>query len=226
MNTKSLALLAVFASLYGVLTILPFSAYIGGPGFITCACFLLPVMALLLDPAYAFGSGLLGATVGMMFGMGYPTIMPIWGLLIPAIAAGVGSYAFRKRNELGVVVLILEGLLYLRFYNFQASGLFLVHYVVAILLGTWAVFGAFNAFRWNHFYRRLTAVALTAMVENAMLNVGSILILALPAELWVAIAPVSIMERVIILVVSMVIIEVLRKSGINYIKILIPEAVQ
>jgi len=200
LDTKRIALASMMAVLYVVLTAFPFSAYIGGPGFITTGCFLIPVIAMLLPPVYAGMSGLLGGIITSVLAMGYGQVMPVYGWFIPSTAAFFGSFAFRKRPYIPMGVLILEGLLYLYHYQFKATPMFLAHYVVAIVLGMLAILMD------DVVVTMVSSIALTTMVENAMLNVGSMFVLHLPAELWVVIAPTSFMERAIILVVSYLII--------------------
>jgi hypothetical protein len=111
----------------------------------------------------------------------------------------LGSLAFhdRKWAWTPAAFLVLELCYYIFTYKGQATLLWGVHYSIGIILGL--------VYFFTGKYKELT-VFTTTMCENAMLNIGSIAILSLPASLWIIITPASILERTIAAAVSYVII--------------------
>jgi len=208
-DIREVSMSAILASLFVVLNTLPFSSYIGGPAFITAAVIMIPLMAWILSPKWAFVSGLAGGAVGVALMMGPGTIMGPYAVLIPAVAAGLGSIAFHSENALALLppaVLIGELFFYLWFYKGQATSLWGIHYIVAttvFLLGLV-----------DKRLRIFGAIAISTMLENAMLNIGSLLIVGLPAALWTIILPASIMERTLAAVISLVVIVGVDKSKV------------
>jgi len=135
-ETRQIALAALFGALYIAANWIPFSQYIGGAGFITASVVLVPVIAALLSPRYAIMAGLIGGLGINVFMTGYAMVMPWYSILIPAVAVGLGSYAFHESSKAlyPAAFLALEGLVYLFYYGFKATPLFLTHYVIGIIL--------------------------------------------------------------------------------------------
>lgn len=189
-ETRQLSLAALLGAVYIATNWMPFSSYIGGAGFITASVIMVPVVAALLRPRYAVITGLIGGIGINIFVQGYAMVMPWYSILIPMVAMVLGSIAFHSKTYSWApgAFLALEGALYLVAYEYKATPLFLTHYIIGILASLYYFLtGKFKA----------GLIFSTAMCDNAMLNIGSIMILGLPAELWIVIFPVSFAERIV-----------------------------
>lgn len=204
-KTRQLALTAILAAIYIVTNWIPFSQYIGGAGFITLSVVMVPVIAAILTPVYALFAGLIGGLGINIFVTGYAMVMPAYSAFIPAVAILLGSLAMHDRKYSWAIVafLILEGAYYIFAYKFTATPVWLTHYIIAIILGLYYMFT--NKFKMGIIYT-------TALAENAMLNIGSIFLLRLPATLWPIIFPASFIERIIAAVGAIVVIKGLYKA--------------
>ena len=206
METKMLSLATLFGVVYVVLNFVPLSQFIGGAAFITASILWLPVIAKRLPPKYAALAGFIGGLVTSAFMIGVAAVMSFYAFAIVFLTAVIGSLAFHERKLawLPAAWLIVEGLIYLAYYQGAATPLWLTHYCIGVVLSLfYAVTGKFQQ---GLFFS-------VAMVENAWLNLGSLLILNLPAELWIIIFPVSFVERVIAGVGSFLIDNAITRIG-------------
>jgi len=203
-KTRSLALSALFGSIYVVANFLPFSKFIGGAGFVTAGVTILPVIAALLTPLYALIAGIIGGIGISLFGIGLATVFPGFCIYITASTTLLGSIAFhyRKYAWIPAAYIFGQGIMYILWYNFQATGLWLIHYTIGVMI---AVIYCVTE------RGKVALTFTTAICENVGMNIGSLVLLNLPAVLWTFIAPVSIMERVIAGVVSAIILKGIQK---------------
>jgi hypothetical protein len=142
--------------------------------------------------------------------MGPGSVMGPYALLIPGVAAGLGSLAFHATNKflraVPAIALFLEYTFYMIMYNGQATPFWGIHYMAAIVL--------FFASWYYKPLEQLGPIALTTMLENSMMNIGSIVLLSLPAPLWIVILPASLMERTLATIGSFIVIVAIDKSKI------------
>lgn len=176
---------------------------------------IIPVIAAILPVRYALACGIAAGMLSCLLNLGLATVFSFYAIAIITIPMVFGSFAWRHRLGPLVPILFLtcQGLFYLFYYLFEATPLWLTHYVTAI------VFAGLYAIT-NYRGLKLPALVLsTTMCENAMMNIGSILILSLPADLWSIITPVSVLERAIATVGAMLIIWGIRHFASRYISI-------
>lgn len=217
MNTRQVAMTAIWAAVYAVALLIPFSQFIGGAGFITLGIIMVPVFCKMLKPISAMGAGIFGMVIAASVGA---AIVPVYGLfsfLIPLTAGLLGSLAFHYRWGAvpGIIFLGLCGFLYATYSG--GTLLWIVPYAIAIIAGIGAMV-IYNFKKQNATFSKTSwllitgfCIFLTTTIENATMNLGSVFILKLPGDLWTVITPVSILERTIVLVLSFVILVALWK---------------
>ena len=212
MNTRQVAMTAIWAAVYAVALLIPFSQFIGGAGFITLGIILVPVFCKMLKPVSAMVAGIFGMVIAASVGA---AIVPVYGLfsfIIPLAAGLLGSLAFHYRWGAvpGIIFLGFCSFLYATFSG--GTLLWIVPYAVAILAGIGTIvvynFKKQNATLSKTSWLLITGfcIFLTTTIENATMNLGSIFILKLPGDLWTVITPVSMLERTIVWVLAFVIL--------------------
>jgi len=208
METKELTLSIMFGVLYVLLNFIPFSQFIGGSAFITIGVILLPVISALLYPVYATIAGLIGGLGISFVNVGLATVFPGFCIVITTVTALIGSLAFhyRRLSFIPAIWLIAQACDYLFSYNFQATPFWLVHYIIAMILVSFYAIS-------KRFKVPILCFA-TAMVEQSLMNTGSIHLLGLPAPLWILILPFSLFERTFATIASTIILYALKKRGI------------
>ena len=214
-DIREVSMTAILAALFVVLGLIPFSVFIGGPAMITAAIVVVPLMAYILSPTWAFVSGAMGGLVTLAFMTGYGPVMGPYTILIPSMAACIGSIGFHSKGWKLIIppmALLGELLIYIVHYDGQATLLWGVHYVIAIVI--FAVGVIMAKVQVKNPIAIVGNTAITTMMENAMLNLGSMFIIALPATLWTVIAPASWMERTLATIGSVIIITAIDKSKI------------
>lgn len=207
MKTKALSVAMIFAVVYVVLNFVPLSMFIGGAAFITASILWLPILAKRLPPRHAALAGFASGLVIVALSTGVAAVVGAYAFVIVFLTAVIGSIAFHYRRFawLPAAWLITEGAVYMIYYHGEATPLWLTHYAIGIVLSlAYTITGKFQ--QGLHFS--------VAMVENAWLNLGSIFILNLPAELWIIIFPVSFIERVIAGVGSYIIDRAVERTGL------------
>ena len=212
LNTRQVAMTAMWAAIYAVALLIPFSQFIGGAGFITLGIIMVPVFCKMLKPVSAMVAGVFGMVIAASVGA---AIVPVYGLfsfIIPLTAGLLGSLAFHYRWGAvpGIIFLGLCSFLYATYSG--GTLLWIVPYAVAMLagIGTLVVynFKKQNSTTSKTSWLLITGfcIFLTTTIENATMNLGSIFILKLPGDLWTVITPVSMLERTIVWVLAFVIL--------------------
>ncbi len=166
--------------------------YVGGPGFITLAIIVSPLIAALLKPLPATIAAMIGS-LGMALGQtGFFPGFQIPGLLIPIITIAAGSIAFHYKY--GMIVPWLYVLAGAVFYVIYSGGtlLWLIPYILVVVS-----FPLLLARRLQESYRTGFLSFYTAMAEQVTLNVESIVVLGLPGFLWAIITPFMFFERTV-----------------------------
>lgn len=210
-KTRTISMTSVLAALYIIANFIPFSQFIGGAAFVTFGVVFIPIMAFLLKPRYALMASIIAGLGISFFGIGLASVFPGYCILIVVVATTLGSLAFHERlfAWFPAAFLLVEGIGYLLFYNFEATPFWLIHYSVGIVLSILATLSTLRIWKFGLIFS-------IAMCENAMMNIGSMLILGLPAFLWTIITPASIMERTIASIGAILIIGGLRKFAPGY----------
>ena len=206
-ENKNLVLAAVAAALYVVLNLIPIGMFIGAGGiFIPLSIIFVPVMAWLLEPREALIASIIGGLGSLIFNPSGTGTMGVFAIMVPVMAITVGSITLHMKSlKLAATGwIIIEFVFYYAFYNGQATIFWGVHYAVASLC---AIIGVIKRSNSPYYY-----VPSIAMAENAALNVYSILIAGLPAELWQFIIISSIYERIIATVGAILLIKGLKKA--------------
>ena len=97
LDTRQVAMTAIWAAVYAVALLIPFSQFIGGAGFITLGIIMVPVFCKMLKPVSAMVAGVFGMVIAASIGA---AIVPVYGLfsfVIPLTAGLLGSLAFHYR---------------------------------------------------------------------------------------------------------------------------------
>ncbi len=215
MSSREVAMMIIWTALYAVGLLIPFSQYIGGPGFITVSIILLPVYCKLLKPIPAMIAGTLGMAIA---GFAGAAIVPTFGpfsFAMPIVAGLLGSLSFNYRWGAipGIAFLGAAGYLYAVFSG--GTLLWLVAYGVAIAAGIVATI-IYVPKEQNTVWTKASwyivtgcCIYLTTIIENATMNLGSIFYLNLTGPVWTLITPVSAVERTIVLIVAFTILTAL-----------------
>ena len=189
-TTQELALASSLAALLAASTFIPLTPFIGGPGFITLAIVMLPIIAAILRPVPATATALVGALVMVVSPqLNLYTVFGFFGLLIPVIAVAAGSVAFH--HKIGPVIpwaYVLTGAAYYLAYSQGGTLFWLVPYglVVVSLPVALRASGTLN----------IGLLALyTAMCEQVTMNVLSISLAHIVGPAWTAITPLMYLER-------------------------------
>jgi len=188
-TTQELALASSLAALLAASTFIPLTPFIGGPGFITLAIVMLPIIAAILRPVPATATALVGALVMVVSPqLNLYTVFGFFGLLVPVVAVAAGSVAFH--HKIGPVIpwaYVLTGAAYYLAYS-QGTLFWLVPYglVVVSLPVALRAGGTLN----------IGLLALyTAMCEQVTMNVLSISLAHIIGPAWTAITPLMYLER-------------------------------
>lgn len=205
LNSKQISMVALMATIYIITNLIPISPYIGAAVYIPLSIVFVPVMAYYLSPKEALLSASIGGLGSIFFNPGGVAIFGIFAILIPAVSVTLGSIGFMGRKYVLIPIgfLVLEFVFYVIWYSGRATFLWGTHYLIAILLA-----GYYFAV---HKYNMLLIPAI-AMCENAVLNIYSLTIAGLPADLWNFIVFPSMLERTIATIGAIFIIQALNRS--------------
>ncbi len=205
LNSKQITMVALMATIYIITNLIPISQYIGAAVYIPLSIVFVPVMAFYLSPKEALISASIGGLGSIIFNPGGAAIFGIFAILTPAISVTLGSIGFmgRKYALIPIVFLVLEFAFYIIWYSGRATFLWGTHYLIAILLAGYY-------FTVNK--RNMLLIPAIAMCENAVLNIYSLTIAGLPADLWNFIVFPSMLERTIASIGAILIIQGLNRS--------------
>lgn len=189
LGTRELSVMSVLSAIFVVASAFPFSAFIGGAGFITLGVVFVPVIGRILKPIPALISGLAGAIAVYVLQIATAPVFGLVSLLIPVSGIFLGSFAFHYR--LGAVVpwaYVLFGTAYYLVFS-EGTALWLLPYIVVL---------ASLPFALKKTGARLPLLCLySTMCELTTMNIASIAILNLPGPLWSLIAPFMYFERTV-----------------------------
>jgi len=194
-RTRRLALVALLSSLYVVANAIPIDAFVGGTGFITAGIILLPVLARLLKPKDSIVMALLASLGLLVFQLSVVPVFGFYGLLIPSLAIVIGSLGTYRSYLYPLSYISLGAAWYILFSG--GTPAWLVPYLITTLL--LAVVQSRRA-RVSKSTELVTHSLGTTMCELVTLNIGSVSLLHLPAELWTVITPLMFLERTVAVV--------------------------
>lgn len=89
------ARIGVFATLYVVLSLIPFSVFIGAPSFLTLNLIVTPVIVILLNPFEAFLASLFGGVI-TFYVAPFQAMFGPFTILLPIAGSAFGSLAYHK----------------------------------------------------------------------------------------------------------------------------------
>lgn len=204
-NSKQISMVAIMASIYIITNVIPISQFIGAAVYIPLSIIFVPVMAYYLSPKEALISASIGGLGSIFLNPGGAAIFGIFAILTPAVSVTLGSTGFmgRKHTLIPIGFLVLEFVFYVVWYGGKATYLWGTHYLIAILLA-----GYYFVTNKN----KMLLIPAIAMCENAVLNIYSLTIAGLPAELWSFIVFPSMLERTIATIGAILIIQALNRS--------------
>jgi len=209
-RTRRLALVALLSSLYVVANAIPIDAFVGGTGFITAGIILLPVLARLLKPKDSIVMALLASLGLLVFQLSVVPVFGFYGLLIPSSAIVIGSLGTYRSYLYPLSYILLGAAWYILFSG--GTPAWLVPYLITMVL--LAVVQS-RRMRVSKSTELVTHSLGTTMCELVTLNIGSVSLLHLPAELWTVITPFMFLERTIAAVGgSSILIALVRAKGV------------
>ena len=195
LTSLSLTRIALFASLFAVLSLVPLSPFVGGSSLLTLSIIITPTIALLLPPHEAF----LSASCGSLVGIYISPISAIFGIAsvaVPVTAATLGSLAYHRQRTAAVASLFL--LLAITFFLMNVPFFFwIIPHVLALVLVS-----SFWLYKKEDVIRLSIYAFITTMIEQGMMMILAIVfLLDISALPWQVIFPVAlpfmIAERII-----------------------------
>jgi hypothetical protein len=205
LNSREISMTAIMAAIYVITNLIPISQFIGAAVFIPLSIIFVPVMAYYLQPREALMSAAIGGLGSIFINPGGAAVFGVFAILTPAISVTLGSlgYVNRKYTLIPIGFLVLEFVFYVIWYGGKAPYLWGTHYLIAVILAGIYFFTNKN---------NLLLIPAIAMCENAMLNIYSLTIAGLPADLWGFILVPSMIERTIATIGAVLIIQGLNRS--------------
>ena len=204
LTTRDLTLSSGLAAVFIVSTFFPLTAFIGGAAFITLEIVVVPLIAAFLRPVPATIAIFAGALGMAAFQNGLYPVFGFFGLLVPAIAAILGSMSFHYRwGPLLPWAYVLGGSAYYILFSRGGTLLWLAPYIL-VIISLPVMLRASGK----------TGIALlalyTAMTEQVTMNVLSIGLLGLVDGVWTLITPFMFVERTVAVISSTVLIVALK----------------
>jgi hypothetical protein len=205
LKSREISMVAIMAAIYVITNLIPISQFIGAAVFIPLSIIFVPVMAYYLQPRKALMSAAIGGLGSIFINPGGAAVFGVFAILTPAISVTLGSlgYVNRKYSLIPIGFLVLEFVFYVVWYGGEAPYLWGTHYLIAVVLA-----GIYFITNKNN----LLLIPAIAMCENAMLNIYSLTIAGLPADLWGFILVPSMIERTIATIGAVLIIQGLNRS--------------
>ena len=193
------------AAIYIITNLIPISQFIGAAVYIPLSIVFVPVMSYYLSPKEALISASIGGLGSIFLNPGGAAIYGIFAIITPAISVTLGSLGFmgRKYSLIPTGFLVLEFIFYVIWYDGRATFLWGTHYLIAILIAGYYISTNKN---------NMLLIPSIAMCENAVLNIYSLTMVGLPADLWNFILVPSMLERTIATIGAIIIIQGLNRS--------------
>lgn len=207
-NALKASRIGIFAALYLVASLVPISMFIGAPSFLALNLIITPVMAILLTPSEAFFAALFGGVISF-----YATPMQAmfgpYTILLPVAGATFGSLAFHKRKlgalMVSIFLVVAISAYLIKNYPFPY---FVFPHALAVSL---ALMNAFK--RMTPFTAKIIMYTyVSTMAEQGMMMILAVHLLGLPWQIFPAVLPLMIYERIVGTVGSSLIIFALAKT--------------
>jgi hypothetical protein len=211
-NALKASRIGIFAALYLVTSLVPISMFIGAPSFLALNLIITPVIAILLTPSEAFFAALFGGVISF-----YATPMQAmfgpYTILLPVAGATFGSLAFHKRKLGALIVSIFLAIAIsaylIKNYPFPY---FVFPHALAVSL---ALMNGLR--RMTPFTAKIIMYTyVSTMAEQGMMMILAVHLLGLPWQIFPAVLPLMIYERIVGTVGSSLIIFALAKTIPKY----------
>ncbi|MEM1514774.1 MAG: hypothetical protein QXT26_06980 [Thermoproteota archaeon] len=224
-SSSHISLVAVFAALQVVLSMIPLSAVIGLPGVMTLGVVGGSLIGILLGPLLGGLSALIGSLIGCFIN----PAGAIFGLLtaIPPFLGAVGAGCVRiKRGYIaGIIILVSFIMFYAHPFGQQAYISQWLDIIAMIVAFSPLAMMAGSAFISSSSFSRILFGAVIASFISVMADhmAGSAIAIwyyNLPPVIWYAAMPIYPVERIIVLIIASVIAapayQRLKKAGFLY----------
>jgi len=192
-NALTASRIGIFSSLYTALSLIPISAFIGAPSFLTLNLIVVPTIAILLNPLEAFFAGLFGGTIAFYIAP-FQAMFGSFTILLPVAGSTFGSLAFHK-GEGGAAAAL--AFLALSIFSYLIRN-FPFPYFVAPHLAAMIV-TLITFFRKEYPLRLKIAIYafVSTMCEQGAMMILAVHLLGLPWQTFIGILPLMIYERLI-----------------------------
>ncbi|MEM2111848.1 MAG: hypothetical protein QXX08_08235 [Candidatus Bathyarchaeia archaeon] len=204
--------IGIFASLYVVTSLVPISMFIGAPSFLALSLIIIPVMAILLSPSEALFASLFAGIIAFYIAPTQAMFGP-YTIMLPTIGATLGSLSYHKTkfgaSATSVFLAVAIAAYLVKNYPFPY---FVVPHFLAIIL---AVVSAFKRMTPLHVKIPLYTY-ISTMTEQGMMMILAVHLLGLPWQVFPAVLPLMIYERIVGTVGSSLIIFALAKTLPKY----------
>ena len=193
LRTRQLARIGVFSALYGVLSLVPISVFIGAPSFLALNIIITPVIALLLNPIEAFFTSLFGGIIAFYIAP-FQAMFGPYTILLPVAGSTFGSLAFHKGKTGGLAAASFLAIAISAYLvkNFPFP-YFIIPHSAALLAALLASF------------KKMTLISLkmplyafvSTMCEQGMMMIFAVHLIGLPWQAFVGILPLMVYERLL-----------------------------
>lgn len=211
MNISSthISLVAVFAALQAILSILPLSVTIGVAGTITLGAAGGPLIGILLGPLLGGLATLIGSIVGYFVNPAGTVFGPL--TVIPPFMGAVGAGCVRvKRGYIGGIIILASIMIfYAHPFGQQAYVYPWLHIIAMIVAFSPLAITAGSAFASTSFSRVLFGAIISSfvgvMADNMVGGAIAIWLFNLPPIIWYLAMPIYPIERIIALIIASII---------------------
>jgi len=204
--------IGLFAALYTVASLIPFSIFIGASSLLTLNVIITPIIAIVLSPLDALATSAIGGLLAIWLAPNQAIFGPTT-LLLPITGALLGSMLFHKPKigaPISASMLIVIASLYI-----MARASFPFWIAPHILAAVSAISSLFM----KSIRKKILITALTStMCEQAAMLIQAVYILQLPSEMFMMAFPFMIYERLIGTLGGFLVIECLIRFIPNYSK--------
>jgi hypothetical protein len=211
-NALRVSRIGIFAALYLVTSLVPISVFIGAPSFLALNLIITPVMAILLTPLEAFFASLFGGIISF-----YTTPMQAmfgpYTILLPVTGATFGSLAFHKRKlgalTVSIFLVVAISAYLIKNYPFPY---FVFPHALAVSLALMNTLKRMTPFT----AKIIMYTYVSTMAEQGMMMILAVHLLGLPWQIFPAILPLMVYERIVGTIGSSLIIFALAKTMPKY----------
>ncbi len=224
MSTISIALVAVFAALQAVLSVLPFTITIGVSGQITLGVIGGSLIGVLLGPVIGGLAVLIGSLIGVFLNPA-GALFGVFSVLPPFFGAfGAGCVKAKRGYIAGLIILASIVVFYAHPFGFEVLIYPWLHVIALVAAFSPLAFWAASAFSSSNISKLMSGIAVVAFIGVLTDHItGSALAIwyyspALTPAIWYSIIPIYPIERIVALILVTVIATPvyysLKKSGL------------